>query len=142
MTQIDIFCSTYIAAGLGVAELAWFFLVAALGAAVIAVMVDAAVRLRNSAVNQNSPPARGLAPVNEMANALNGLITALATAPIWLALFAAGIFVFWIPGTAISGVCAQAKPLPQRTKPAAPSGGSNTSSAPNVSSEANPTNSN
>jgi len=100
------FCKTYLGLGGELAGLAKWFLIAALAAAVVAVAIEVMNSYRAPAAPRLAPAPAPTA-IKDLAEALKSLITALSSAPVWLALFGAGVLLFWVPGNAV-GVCGQA----------------------------------
>jgi hypothetical protein len=99
------FCTDYIALGGRIAGMSMWFLYAALAVGVAFAIVDLIVRLRGTGAQLKR------ASLTDGFAALKDLVAALAAAPIWLALFAVGIVLFWVPGDAL-GVC---KPSTEQT---------------------------
>lgn len=97
------FCTRYIALGGDIAGLSKLFLIAALLVAVAFAIVDLIVRYRAPAWPMAFDGASP-ASLKDLVEAIKDLVAAIASAPIWIALFAAGIFLFWVPGNAL-GVC-------------------------------------
>jgi hypothetical protein len=100
INHMETFCATYLSLGGDLAHWAKWFIVAALVVAVISALTEVIKAYR-------APPTGRLAPapaataIKDVAEALKSLITALSTAPIWLALFGAGVLLFWVPGNAV-----------------------------------------
>lgn len=66
------------------------------------------VRRRFLAPVTDSPPSSLTAtgpPIKDLADALRELLTALAAAPVWLALMGVGVFAFWVARNAIPAKC-------------------------------------
>jgi hypothetical protein len=95
------FCDRYFTLGGDLAELAKWFLIAALLAAVASAIVEIINKYGASPAMRLAP---GATAIKDVAEALKELITALSAAPVWLGLFGAGVLLFWVPGNAVE-VC-------------------------------------
>jgi len=88
-----------------------FMGLAAVSAAAFA-FAEIIARLRpNGVVRAEAPPPAGL---GVMIKALTDLIAALASAPIWLSMFALGVALYWFVGAGYGATCV-AKPAPAPT---------------------------
>lgn len=101
------FCREYVELAGDLAGLAKIFLIAALVLGIAYGFVEVLKRY------QETPAVRaGVAPnttaIKEIAEAIKGLVEALAKAPVWLALFGVGLMIFWVAGSAIPAMCEKA----------------------------------
>ncbi len=104
--SITDFCKGYVPLATDIAGLAKYFLIASLVVAIAAAAIELWGKLQPPPVG--GPVARvagGAAGLKEMVGAIKDLIAAVAAAPLWLALFAVGIAVFWVPGSAVGEAC-------------------------------------
>jgi hypothetical protein len=99
---VEGFCGPYAQIGEILAWLALGFVGAAFLAAIAAVVIDIAIKLRPTGGAEIAPAP---ASVKDFIQTIGAFVTALSTAPIWLALLAAGVVVYWVPGAALSQVC-------------------------------------
>ena len=113
LTPLGQFCEQYLATGAEVASWGKYFLIAALIAAVALAAVEAWKRFKAPSPMAGAGDIKSFTetapPVKDLTDALREHVTTLATAPVWLALMAVGVFVFWVPGNAIPTKCEAAE---------------------------------
>ena len=109
LTPLGQFCQDYLARAAEVASWGKYFLIAALVSALALAAIEAWKRFKAPPPVAGEGAIKSLTatalPVKDLADALRELVTTLATAPVWLALMAVGVFVFWVPGNAIPAKC-------------------------------------
>ena len=98
------FCQSYIGHALTLTQLSIGFLLVSLVAAAAMAIAEVIAKFRTAASVRTDAGTQAKT-VQTLIDALKGLVTALASAPVWLALFAVGIMLFWVPGSAVSGLC-------------------------------------
>ena len=98
------FCQSYIGHALTLTQLSIGFLLVSLVTAGAMAIAEVLAKFRPVASDQVVSGAQAKT-VQTLIDALKGLVTALASAPIWLALFAVGIVLFWVPGSAVAELC-------------------------------------
>lgn len=101
--DLSAFCDDYREVGIDIAKISEWFLWAALSVAVAVAIAEIIAKLRPQASTALAPdPGTGIVTIID---AIKGLVTALAAAPLWIALFAAGLLVLTIPGVAVPAAC-------------------------------------
>lgn len=98
------FCQSYIGHALTLTQLSIGFLLVSLVAAAAMAIAEVLAKFRAAASVRAAADAQ-VKTVQTLIDALKGLVTALSSAPIWLALFAVGIVLFWVPGSAVAELC-------------------------------------
>ena len=95
------FCEDYVKAAGDIADLAYWFIGAALLIGILHGFVEIVKKYRTP---PNAPRVQQAA-LKDLIDALKGLIEALASAPAWIALFAFGLVLFFAVGTSIPTKC-------------------------------------
>ncbi|MEP9361223.1 hypothetical protein [Sphingomonas sp. KR3-1] len=123
ITPFGEFCGDYLATAAGFAHWGRIFLIAAFVAAAVYALIEAYKRWKTPVTRTDGSrlvdgAITGL-PIKDLADALRELVVALATAPVWLAMMAVGIFALWAAGTLVPDKCTLAdsyKPVPAASK--------------------------
>jgi hypothetical protein len=92
---------------LGLGDRHWFLL-ASLIAAVLwaaAVILAKFLELRAAGGIQPLPDGQPTSPLNAVITAIAGLIDSLAKAPVWFAIFVAGLALLWVSTATVSSAC-------------------------------------
>ena len=126
MTPFGEFCQTYLITAATAAAWGKWFLAAGFAAGTLYALIEAYRRWKAPIVQADGTglvggTTTGL-PIKDLADALRELVAALAAAPVWLGMVAAGIFALWVTGAMVPDRCTQPDTYrsPQNPAPAAP----------------------
>lgn len=111
MTPFGEFCQNYLVTAATAAAWGKWFLVAGFAAGTLYALIEAYRRWKTPVVQADGAELVGGTttglPIKDLADALRELVAALAAAPVWLGMVAAGIFALWVVGAMVPDKCAQ-----------------------------------
>jgi hypothetical protein len=104
--HLDAYCNKLSAAmgGWGL-ELVWWFLAAAIAIGVAGAVMALVEKLAALWAPDGGGGAHKAVPVNTLLDSIGKLIEALTKAPVWIAMFAAGLALLWVSADAVSTAC-------------------------------------